>query len=115
MPIYSRRFGAAIPFSLRWGLFGLSEEAYLTAHNLSDFGLIDWTVPPADSGADYSTEPHRFFWPPRTGHGEIENKPALDVVLADLKHDYPERMYPAAAQGLGPRETQRLVRGLSTL
>lgn len=111
LPNHSRKYGVALPISLRWARFGLSDEAYLTAHNLADFGLIEWTESSETADGEYSTEPHRFFWPPRSGHAAIEHKPALDVVLADLAHAYSERMY--KSMGFGPRTGQRLVLALS--
>ncbi|MFE3105227.1 hypothetical protein [Nocardia tengchongensis] len=97
LPQYQRKTGIGLPTSERWARFGLSNEAYVSAHELHDFGVIDLVparVPPPGSDP-VELETSRMYWPSRRLPKEpIENRLALDVVREDLELELPSRMYP---------------------
>lgn len=92
-----RTDGVAVPELVRDTVYGLSAEAYLSAHELAEFGLIDIREPdtedttgtkdteggsPAGDAGDHKRLPHRFIFPPKGGHDF--SRPAADVVLERL-------------------------------
>ncbi|GBF17557.1 hypothetical protein Br6_04964 [Rhodococcus sp. Br-6] len=84
--IGTRPGGIAIPQSVRETRYGLSEEAYRTAHELAEFGLVDLHMPEDTAGStrgeDDNRVPLRFTHPPSAGHDF--SRPAADVVLEAL-------------------------------
>lgn len=102
-----------IPPTTRDRLYGLPLDTYSeSVHELSDFGLIDLHDPMANRAhgkiADRE-EPlvtYQLHWPSARSQNEsLPERPALQVVLGDLEHELPGRLYEML---LDPRNYQNL-------
>lgn len=108
IPPHLRADGVALPTSVRWTDYGLSEDVYSSSiHELDDFGLIELIDPMLShrelgkvSNLDHANlsehplMPYRFAIPSRRPrHANLSQKSALEVVLGDLQHEWPGRLY----------------------